>query len=73
MTIVANSAPHGLTVWYDAHRLPAGAPSSEVFCFDDRRERDVRAAELRELESVVDLRTWDADPGYSLTTFYDAR
>ena len=73
MTIVGNHAYHGLTVWYDAATLPAGAPSSEVFCFEERSVRDTRAAELRRLPTVVDVSVWDADPGYSLMTFYEPR
>jgi hypothetical protein len=70
MSVVANPTPHGLTVWYDANELPAGAAASQVFCFGRCRDRDARIEELRALPSVREVVSWDADPGYSLTTYY---
>ena len=70
MTIVTHRAAFGLTIWYDARQLPAGSPSSEVLCFHDRLERDAHAATLAARSSVVDVRSWEADPGFSLRAFY---
>jgi hypothetical protein len=70
MSALANLAPHGLTVWYDASELVVGAPTSEVFCFEGCDDRDARVAELRALPYVCEVVSWDADPGYSLTTYY---
>ncbi len=70
MTNVVSSSSYGLTVWYDSTSLPPDGASSEAFCFAARPERDARAWLLRGLPSVRHVTTWDADPGYSLLTYY---